>query len=146
MELPIVLVIIITFFSPYVNAYIQRVTWSSETKNLIALTVSAIIALAYLFFTGGIADWSQISIWVPAVYGLQQAAYNFILKSSANKCEAATTKGAVVVAPAETPGTVHIATDTTIETGAVKEEVATPLQVVSTDPSIEIHKDPDVKG
>lgn len=146
MELPIVLVIIITFFSPYVNAYIQRVTWSSETKNLVALTVSAVIALAYLIFTGGIGDWSQISIWVPAVYGLQQAAYNFILKSSASKFEAATTKGSVVVTPAETPGTVNVSTDATIVAGTVKEEVATPLQVVSTEPKIEIHKEPDVKG
>jgi hypothetical protein len=146
MEIPIVLVIIVTFFSPYVNAYIQKVTWSSQTKNLIALTVSAVIALGYLFLTGGIGDWSQISIWVPAVYGLQQAVYNFILKNSASKFEAATTKGAVVVSPAQTPGTVNVSTDSTIEDGTQKEEVSTPLQVTSTDPVVEIVKPDDVRG
>lgn len=146
MEIPIVLVIVITFFSPYVNAYIQKVTWSTQAKNLIAITVSAVIALGYLFFTGGIGDWSQISIWIPAVYGLQQAVYNFILRSSASKFEAATTKGAVVVSPAETTGTVNVSTDQTIEEGTQKEEVQTPLQVISTDKPIEITQDPNVVG
>ena len=146
MVLPTVLAIIITFFSPYVNAYLQRVTWSSQTKNLLALTVSAVIAILYLIVTGGIADWSQLGVVVPAVYGLQQAAYNFILKNSASRFEAATTKGAVVVSPAETPGTVNVTNDSTIEAGTQKDEVETPIQVISTEKPVEIVKPDDVRG
>jgi hypothetical protein len=131
MELPIVLTILLTVLSPYAAAVVNRVQWSSETKNLVALTLSIIIAVLYLLLTGGIADWSQLGIVIPAIYGLQQAAYNFILKNSATKLEAATTAGAVVVSPTPTPGTVNITTDKTIEDETNQTPVETPIQIIT---------------
>ena len=44
MELPIIITILITMASPYVNAYFNKVTWSPEKKNLVALATSTVIA------------------------------------------------------------------------------------------------------
>jgi hypothetical protein len=145
MEIPFILTIVFTFLSPFVNAYITRVTWSSETKNLVAIAVSALIAVGYLLMTGGIADWSQLGVVIPAVYGLQQAIYQFILKVPATKFEAATRTGAVIVSPAETPGKVNITSDATIKDGTnADQEVSPPVQI--TPAPTEITSDTPAKG
>lgn len=92
--IPVVLTIILTFFSPFVTAYFNRVQWSSEAKNLIAILVSAAIAVIYLILTGGIADWTELGVVIPIVYTLQQTVYQFILKKPAKELEAATTSEA----------------------------------------------------
>lgn len=146
MEIPIVITIIITFFSPYVNAYIQKVTWSSETKNLLAITVSLIIAVVYLIVTGGIADWSQIGIAIPAVYGLQQATYNFILKNSATKFEAITRTKPVIVAPSDAnPGMVTVTTEETIK-NSEHIEIEPPLRITNDEVVDEIKTTTPHKG
>lgn len=101
MEVPLIITILVTMASPYVNAYINKVTWSPEKKNLVALAVSTVIAVAYLFFTGGIADWSQLGVVIPAIYGLQTATYQFLLKVPASKFEAATRTDSVILTPIE---------------------------------------------
>lgn len=141
--LPVVITIVLTFFSPYVNAYINKVTWSSQTKNLVAIAVSLIIAVLYLVLTGGIADWTQLSFVVPAVFGLQQAVYQFFLKNSASKFEAATTKSAVIIAPSS-EGQVTISSDQTIKTGEDKTEVNPPV-TIAPDPVV-ITSDTPAKG
>lgn len=129
---PFVITVLITFFSPFANAFIQRVNWSPETKHLVALGVSALIAIGYLLMTGGIGDWSQLGVVIPAVYGLQQAVFAFILKVPATKFEAATTKGAVIVSPATDPGTVNITTEDSIKSGAEPITAVPPVQIEPT--------------
>lgn len=144
MEIPFIITIVITFFSPFVNAYINKVTWSPETKNLVAIAVSALIAVGYLLMTGGIADWSQLGVVIPAVYGLQQVVYNFILKVPATQFEAATRTGSVIVSPAATPGKVDITTAETIKEDHDPVEVDPPVQI--TPAPAEITTDTPLKG
>ena len=130
--IPITLGILLTFFLPFINAGIQKVTWTPVQKNLVALATSAIFAIAYLFLTGGL-DLSNLPVAIAAAYGLSQAIYQFFVKNIATKFEAITTKGAIVVSPSETEGKVDITTDETIEAGT------DPIQV---EPPVEITPDP----
>lgn len=116
MEVPLIITILITMASPYVNAYINKVTWSPEKKNLVALAVSTVIAIGYLLLTGGIADWTQLGVVIPAVYGLQQATYQFILKVPATKFEAATRTDSVILTPTD-EGPVAVTTTDSIKAG-----------------------------
>lgn len=116
MEVPLIITILVTMASPYVTAYINKVTWSPEKKNLVALAVSTVIAIGYLFLTGGIADWSQLGVVIPAVYGLQTAVYQFILKVPATKFEAATRNDSVILTPSE-EGPVTVTTTESIKAG-----------------------------
>lgn len=154
MEIPITLGILLTFFLPFLNAAIQKVSWTPTQKNLVAIATSAIFAIAYLFFTGGI-DLSNLPLAIAAVYGLQQAIYAFFVKNLATKFEAVTTTGSVVVSPnIDEPGKVDITTDETIENSTSGSSVKAdpPVQVtttteVETKPAepIEIYKN-DVVG
>jgi hypothetical protein len=138
--------------SPFLNAAIQRVTWTPKQKALVAWGVSIVIAIIYVLLTGGIANLSQLVIAAPAIYGYQQAIYTFFLKNVATKFEAITTPGSIVVSPSETtPGKVDITTDTTIATTGTAIQADPPVQVTpvptdTADPKpIEIIKD-DVRG
>jgi len=137
--------------SPFINAAIQRVNWSPKTKTLVALAVSAIIAVVYLLTTGQIADWGQLATVVPVVYGYQQLIFQFFLKNIATKFEALTSPGSLVVSPSESsPGKVNITTDASIEATGSAVEVDPPVQV-STAPEpaqapIEIIKEDNVVG
>lgn len=91
MELPIILTIVFTLLSPFVTAFFNRVQWSSETKNLVAIAVSVAIAIIYVLMTGGIADWSQLAVVAPVIYSLQQVIYQFFVKGVAKKIELETT-------------------------------------------------------
>lgn len=148
MELPIIITILITMASPYVNAYINKVTWSPEKKNLVALATSTVIAVAYLFFTGGIADWSQLGVVIPAIYGLQTAVYQFILKVPASKFEAATRTDSVILTPIED----ELVEVTTTETIKANDhiQVDAPVKITSKpdpdQPITQIQTDNPVKG
>ncbi|QFG12183.1 membrane protein [Arthrobacter phage Racecar] len=141
-ELPLAVTALLTVLSPYITAFFNRVNWSSETKNLVSLSVSIVISVLYLLMTGGIADWSQLGIVIPAVYGLSQLVYQFLLKVSASKFEAATTKGAVIVSPVPDSGTVNITTEESIKAGTEPvtahppvEIAPTPTEIVTTTPA-----------
>lgn len=133
--LPVTLGLILTFFLPFVNAWIQKVTWSPVQKNLVALSTSALFAILYLFLTGGL-DLSNVPVAIAAVYGLQQAIYQFMVKNIATKFEAITTKGAIVVSPSDEAGKVEITTDATIN------DSNSNTSSITADPPIEITPDP----
>ena len=139
--IPVVLTIVITFLSPFAVAILNRVRWSSETKNLIGISVSAVIAVVYFIMTGGV-DWGNLAIAIPAVYGLQQAVYNFILKTLANRIEAATdpqSKVAVIDKTGQLHSEVTVADHITlVEPEAVHE----PAPIVNPEPPV----GPVVKG
>ena len=130
--LPVALTLVLTFISPFITAYFNKVNWSPETKNLVSLLVSAVIAVVYLLLTGGIADWSQLGVVIPAVYGLSQLVYQFLLKVPATKLEAATDKGSVVITPTD-PGKAVITTDESIKQDATPEEVSEPIITTTTE-------------
>lgn len=142
--IPVVLTIIITFFSPFVVALINRVHWNTETKNLIAIAVSAAIAVVYFIMTGGV-DWGNLAIAIPAVYGLQQALYNFILHTFTSKIEALTdptVKAAVVDNTEQLPGDVTVADSITVVSPQVPVQAQRVLDAKNQEPPI----GPVVKG
>jgi hypothetical protein len=153
MDIPITLGILLTFILPFINAGIQKVTWSPTQKNLVALVTSAIFAIVYLFLTGGV-DWSNVPLAIAACYGLSQAIYAFFVKNIATKFEAITSPGSVVVSPSAEPGKVDITSDTTIEDSKSGSaiEVDPPVQLITTEaPSepakpVEITKEDNVVG
>lgn len=102
--IPVVLTILFTFLSPFVTAYFNRVQWSAETKTLTAIVVSAVIAVLYLLMTGGIGDWSQLAVVVPAIFGLQQAIFRYFVTGPVKELEIATTsKDSIAAFVAENP-------------------------------------------
>jgi hypothetical protein len=91
--------------SPLLTSVFTHTGMTSRTKNTIAMIVSLVIAVVYEVLTGGIADWTNILIAFPVVYGLQQAVYNTLLKALATSVEAT-----VGVAPKADAGTVQAVT------------------------------------
>lgn len=129
--IPVTLGILLTFFLPFVNAGIQKVTWSPVQKNLLALATSALFAIIYLFLTGGL-DLSNLPVAIAAIYGLSQAIYAFLVKNIATKFEAITTSGSIVVAPStEEPGKVNITTDASIAAHSEPIAVDPPVQLIT---------------
>lgn len=116
MEVPIIITVLITMLSPFVNAYINKVTWSATTKNLVALATSFVIAIGYIYFTGGFLGWDQLAVTLTSVYGLGQAVYQFLLKVPASKFEAATRSGSVILTPTD-DGPVAVTTTDSIKAG-----------------------------
>lgn len=142
--------------SPFINAGIQNVTWTPKQKALLAWGVSIVLALAFLFVTGGVSALTNIFIAAPTVYGYQQAIYTFLIKNIATKFEAITTPGSIVVAPSATvPGTVDITSDATKANPTGHQlEVDPPVALTTTEtpqepvvePVKEIVKDENVVG
>jgi hypothetical protein len=131
MELALPLTLVLTFLSPFLSAYIQKVDWSPKTKTLLAMALSLLIAILYLFMTNGIADWSQLAVAIPAVYGVQQGIYNFFLKNIATKFEAITEFGSLIVTPNADPEKVNITSDATIKETGDNITVDSPVQIVT---------------
>lgn len=144
MELALPLTLVLTFISPFISAYVQNVDWSPKTKTLLAMILSLLIAILYLWMTNGIADWSQLGIAIPAIFGIQQAIYNFFLKNIATKFEAVTNFGSLVVTPSVEPGKVDITNDETIKETGDKVSVDAPVQI--TDPPEVLVQDTPAKG
>lgn len=94
MELPIVLVVLFTFLSPFITAYFNRVQWSPQTKTLVAMAVSLVIAVLYVIMTGGLTDLSQIAVVAPVIFTIQQAIYRFFVNGPAKELELKTTSTA----------------------------------------------------
>lgn len=134
--LPVTLGLLLTAVLPFINAGVQKVTWTPVQKNLVALATSALFAIAYLFFTGGL-DLSNLPVAIAAIYGLSQAIYQFLVKNIATKFEAITTRGSVIVTPSDEQGKVEITTDQTIEDNINGSSVkADPPVQVSTEPPV----------
>lgn len=144
MELALPLTLVLTFLSPFLSAYIQKVDWSPRTKTLLAMALSLVIAVLYLFMTNGIADWSQLAVAIPAVYGVQQGIYQFFLKNIATKFEAITEFGSLVVTPSQQSGKVDITSDATIKETGDSITVEAPVEIVT--PPAEITTETPAKG
>ena len=140
--IPVTLGLLLTAGLPFVNAWIQNVTWTPVQKNLVALSTSAVFAIIYLFLTGGL-DLSNVPVAIAAIYGLSQAIYQFIVKNVATKFEAITTKGAIVVSPSDTAGKVDITSDATINDDINSSSIqADPPVEITPDPTPESTEDP----
>ena len=138
-------VAVFILLSPFINAGIQNVTWTPKQKALLAWGVSIVLALIFLFVTGGVSALTNIFIAAPTVYGYQQAIYTFLIKNIATKFEAITTPGSIVVSPSSvTPGTVDITSDVTQANPTGHQlEVDPPVAVVtSPEPVKESAKEP----
>lgn len=144
MELALPLTLVLTFLSPFISAYIQNVDWSPKTKTLLAMALSLLIAVLYLVMTGGIGDWSQIGLVIPAVFGVQQAIFQFFLKNIATKFEAITEFGSLVVSPSKEVDKVNITSDATIKETGDHITVDSPVEIVT--PPTEITADTPAKG
>lgn len=144
MELAIPLTLVLTFFSPFLSAYIQKVDWSPKTKTLLAMALSLVIAVLYLFMTGGIADWTQLAVVIPAVYGVQQGVYAFFLKNIATKFEAMTEFGSLIVTPGYAADKVNITSDATIKETGDNITVDSPVEIVT--PPAELTTETPAKG
>jgi uncharacterized membrane protein len=144
MELALPLTLVLTFLSPFLSAYVQKVDWSPKTKTLLAMALSLVIAVLYLLMTGGIADWSQLAVVVPAVFGVQQAVYTFFLKNIATKFEAITEFGSLVVTPTKDPDKVTITSDATIKETGDNITVDAPVEIVT--PPAELSTETPAKG
>lgn len=146
MELIPSAILAFTLILPFLNAWINRVTWTPKQKSLVALGTSILLAVVYVIFTGGIGNLQQLFVAIPAIYGASQAIYQFLVKNIATKFEALTTNNSTVIVPAD-PGTVTVASDETIEAKTDSTPVPTPLQVTTTDTEATvITQDPSVKG
>jgi hypothetical protein len=131
--LPVAITAILAIFSPFINAYINKVTWSAKTKTVVAMAVSLVIAVAYLGFSGMIGDWSQLAVVAPMVYSLQQLVYNFFVKNIATKFEAVTELGSLVLTKSEEAGKVDVTSDATINATGDNITVDAPVQVSTSD-------------
>lgn len=142
--LPITITATLAIFSPFVNAYINKVDWSPQTKTVVAMAVSLVIAILYLAFSGMIGDWSQLAVVAPMVYSLQQLIYQFFLKNIATKFEAITEFGSLVVTPSAEPDKVTITSDATIKETGDNITVDSPVEIVT--PPAELTTETPAKG
>lgn len=90
-QLPVALVGLLSLLSPYITALFTRTSMSPKAKQLVAIVVSAVIAVVWVGLNGGLDSWDKFFVALPVVYGIGQAAYGLILKDSAKIVEA--TKG-----------------------------------------------------
>jgi uncharacterized membrane protein len=66
--------------APLVVAVINRPSWSSQKKQLVAVAASVVAAVVALFLTDGFNDVGDTSAIVLLVIGTAQAAYALIWK------------------------------------------------------------------
>jgi hypothetical protein len=120
------LLLLLGLIAPFAIALINKVKWSSSTKQLVAFGVSIVFAVLWLVVTGGIAGYGIQSLLaaVPAIYTLSQAVYEFFVKNIASKLEAATDKSAVVISPAPGENNVFVTSNETIQVAKVSDAPA----------------------
>lgn len=143
MELPLIL--ILGLVAPFLIALLNRVGWSSKTKQLMAFGVAILLAVIWILMTGGIAGFGFESIVaaVPAIYALSQLVYEFLFKNVISKLEAATDRNAVVVIP--DVNAVNGVLVTSNETIKVSEVSDAPANVPASAP-IEVTTTPEPRG
>ncbi len=87
---PELLLAAITVLTPIITAIANQSKWSSKVKNGVAFGISALLAVAYLFFTGALTDLNDLPATILAVYGLQQLVYKQFMSELTKKIEAVT--------------------------------------------------------
>ena len=85
--LAVVITAVFTVVSPLAIAWKKNPHWSTALKTGLPIFVSVVIAVAYLWYTGGIATGVDIFTAILTVYGVQQLVYTTILKNMAEKLE-----------------------------------------------------------
>lgn len=135
----VTLVIILGALAPFLIAIINKVRWSSTTKQLVAWGTAIVLSVVWMAVTGGLAilDVQSFVTAVPVIYGLSQAVYEFLLKNVLAKLEAATDKDSVVVSPSENPDNVIVTSNETIQVANVTDssanvEVESPIEITTT--------------
>lgn len=131
MELAIAATAVFAIISPFINAWVNQVKWTPKTKALVAWITAIILGTAYVLFTGGIANITQLFIAAPVIYGYTQVVYQFLVKNIATKFEAITSKDSVVVTPSEDPAKLDVTTDATIKETGDNITVTPPVQIDS---------------
>lgn len=145
MELVIAATAFFAIISPFINAWVNQVNWSPKTKALVAWITAIILGTAYVLFTGGIANITQLFIAAPVIYGYTQAVYQFLVKNIATKFEAITSKDSIVVTPSAEAGKVDVTSDASIKETGDNVTVTPPVQVTPAEP-VTIIPDPNVVG
>lgn len=139
LELPII--VILGLAAPFGIALLNKVKWSSKTKQLVALGVSIAASVLWLVATGGIgglSDPTSLAVAATSIYTLTQIVYSFIFKNVLSKLEAATDKEAVVVIPdIEVPGNLVVTSSETVKVSEVTDSSAnvtvdSPIEVAAT--------------
>lgn len=99
MELPLILVL--GLVAPFIIALLNRVGWSSKTKQLVTFGVAIVLSLVWVVLTGGIAGFGfeSIAAAIPAIYALSQIVYEFLFKNVIAKLESATDPNSSVEIP-----------------------------------------------
>lgn len=100
--LPITIAGLLTFLSPLLTSFFTKRNMSAQAKSWIAVVISAVIAVVYVFLQGGfaaIAGPEEFFAALGIAYGIGQLAYNTLLKSTAKTIEAK--YGVTSPAPAE---------------------------------------------
>lgn len=90
-QLPVALVGLLTLLSPYITALFTRTSMAPKAKYVVAIAVSALIAVVWVLFNGGIDSWEKFFVALPVVFGVGQGIYGLLLKDSVKIVEA--TKG-----------------------------------------------------
>lgn len=85
--LAVVITAFFTVVSPLAIAWKKDPQWSTALKTGLPIFVSVVIALAFLWYTGGFANGADIFTTILTVYGVQQLVYTTILKNMAEKLE-----------------------------------------------------------
>jgi hypothetical protein len=125
---------VITFFSPFLSAVINRYHWGPRLKNGVAFGVALVIAVGYLLATGHIGNGPMDVAVVSTVFAFQQLVYKQILSEVAGRVEVATYgKGLVVntAAPKDSAGHTVIVVSPVAPAPAVAAPVAAPEAVVA---------------
>lgn len=90
--IPTALGILLSALSPLLVSVLTRASMSPKTKSVIAVSVSAVVAIAWLGVTGGLgaltlsagapAFIQALGLAVASAYGLQQAVHVFLFKGT----------------------------------------------------------------
>ena len=128
---PALIIAAVTIASPILTSVFTQVNWSSTAKRGVAFGVSAVIDLVYLITSGNITNLADIAVTIPAVFGLQQIAYQLLMANTslATKIEMATPIGA---SAHEAVAQIKAGTDSLATPEVIVLPVQTPI-VVNTD-------------
>lgn len=101
--LAVVITAVFTVVSPLAIAWKKNPHWSTALKTGLPILVSVVIAIGYLFMTGGFNTGFDIFTAILTVYGVQQLVYTTILKNMAEKLEWRDHEESEAGVPTQTP-------------------------------------------
>lgn len=89
--LPAVITGVLAILSPFITALFTKSSMKSETKGLVGIAVSIVVAVVWVLLTGGfavVAGPEDLAIPIGVIFGIQQAVYNQFFKDLAKDVEA----------------------------------------------------------